>query len=92
MTDVVVVDKQNTVVVTTDSAGTVITDASQPQVIYTGIMGPQGIPGTAVPLSNLSDVDSTVLAAGSVLVYNTTNSKWVSTTLLNQQTVDSGQY
>ena len=92
MTDVVVVDKQNTVVVTNDKTGTVITGSSQPQVILTGIMGPQGIPGTAVPLSNLSDVDSTVLANGSVLVYNPSSSKWVSTTLLNQQTVDSGQY
>jgi hypothetical protein len=92
MTDTVVVDKHNTVVISTPSGGTVVESNQQPQVIYTGIMGPAGPPGTAIPLSNLQDVDTTILRNGSVLVYNNTNLKWTSTTLLNQQTVDSGEF
>ena len=78
MTNAVVIDKNNTVVIQTN----------QPQVIYTGIMGPPG-PST---LSGLTDVNTTTLNPGSILVYNTQTQTWISTTLLNQQTVDSGQY
>ena len=92
MTDTVVVDKHNTVVISTPGTSTVVSSTPSVEVIYTGIMGPPGPPGTAVPLSSLQDVDTSILRNGSVLVYNNTNLKWTSTTLLNQQTVDSGEF
>jgi hypothetical protein len=32
------------------------------------------------------------LQSGSMLVYDTTTNKWVATTLLNQQTIEAGQF
>lgn len=78
MTTTVVTDRGNTVVVR-DQAG---------KTVFTGIMGPPG----KTTVSGLEDVDVTSLNPGSILVYNTQTQKWISTTLLNQQTVDSGQY
>lgn len=78
MTITVVTEKNNTVVVRTEDS----------KVITTGIMGP---PGKSL-LSAMTDVDMSQLNPGSLLVYNTQTQKWTSTTLLNQQVVDSGQY
>lgn len=78
MTIAVVTEKNNTVVVRTES----------PKVVLTGIMGP---PGKSV-LSEMQDVDVSQLGAGSLLIYNTQTEKWTATTLLSQQIVDSGQY
>jgi len=78
MTTTVVTDKGNTVVIRDES----------PRTIVTGIMGPPG----AANLSQMPDVNISNLTTGSILVYNTQTQTWISTTLLNQQTVDSGQY
>lgn len=78
MTTTVVTEKNNTVVIRTET----------PKVIVTGVMGP---PGRST-LTTLEDVDVTTLSSGSLLVYNTETQKWTSTILLNQQIVDSGQY
>lgn len=78
MTQAIVTEKHNTVVVRTES----------PKVILTGIMGP---PGKST-IQGLEDVDISSLANGSILVYNPQTEKWTSTVLLNQQVVDSGQY
>jgi len=88
MTTTVIVDKNSTVVTQTEQTTAIYTGNTEPTTIYTGIIGPPG----ASNLVQLHDVDSTVLANGSVLVYNPQNQKWTSTTLLNQQIVDSGQY
>lgn len=78
MTTTVVVDKNSTIVST----------VKEPTVIYTGIIGPPG-PGS---IAEMPDVDASQLNSGSLLVYNAQTQKWTSTTLLNQQVVDSGQY
>lgn len=78
MTTAIVTDKHNTVVVRTELS----------KVVLTGIMGP---PGKST-IEGLEDVDTSTLSAGSILVYNPQTEKWTSTTLLNQQVVDSGQY
>jgi len=78
MTTTVVTEKHNTVVIRTET----------PKVILTGIMGP---PGKST-ITAMEDVDVSQLNSGSLLVYNTQTQKWTSTTLLNQQVVDSGQY
>jgi hypothetical protein len=78
MTQAIVTEKNNTVVINTQ----------MPKTIVTGIMGP---PGKST-INALEDVDVTSLNAGSILVYNAQTQKWISTTLMNQQIIDSGQY
>jgi len=84
MTDVIVVDKHNTVVVTTDTVNTIVDTVTQPQIIYTGIMGPSG------RISTMGDVDLTELVDGSVLMYSSTTNLWKSTTTLQNQNYDGG--
>lgn len=78
MTQTVVIDEHQTVVVQTQ----------QPQTIVTGMMGAPG----AATFGELRDIDLSELGAGSVLVYNTQTNKWAATTLLEQQTVECGQF
>lgn len=66
-------------------------DGVQTQVVSAGIQGPPGAPGFT-SMSNATDVDSTNLENGSVLVYFTDTAKWTSTTLLSQQTMEAGEY
>lgn len=43
-------------------------------------------------LNGLSDVNTTVLEDGSVLVYAASTSQWTSTLNLNKQTLDGGEF
>jgi hypothetical protein len=61
------------------------------QVVSVGIQGPQGVNGPNT-ISNATDVDSSNLQNGSVLVYNTQTSKWTSTTNLDSQNLEAGEY
>lgn len=78
-----------TIIVTSDFTEVVVAVS---EIGPQGAKGDQGIPGAAVPLSTLSDVDTAVLNNGSILVYSTNSQKWVSTTLLENQSVESGHY
>lgn len=89
MTDVVVTSAGNTTVISQPVTQTVVTQESRVTTIVTGQLGP---PGTSRNIGDLLDVDTSTLSAGSVLVYNTNTSKWTSTTLLNQQQVDCGEF
>lgn len=88
MNSTVVVENENTVVIQTEKNNTVVVRNEAPKTIVTGMMGP---PGKST-IAGLEDVDMTTLTTGSILVYNPQSQKWISTTLLNQQVVDSGQY
>lgn len=88
MTQTIVAQKDNTVTIQTEKNNTVVVRNEAPKTIITGIMGPPG----KTTLTALEDVDTSQLNTGSLLVYNTQSQKWISTTLLNQQIVDSGQY
>ena len=89
-----------TIVVSEDTEPSVIIlSTDEPQVIIEvnepgpqGIQGEQGIPGGAVPLVDLTDVDASNLANGSVLVYSTATRKWTATQELSNQIIESGQY
>jgi hypothetical protein len=87
MTETVVTTSNNTVVVDNTATQTLV-DANPTTTIVTGMMGP---PGSST-LSAMADTDVTNLSAGSLLVYNTQTAKWTSTTLLDQQYVDCGQF
>lgn len=87
MTETVVTTSNNTVVVDNATTQTVV-DANPTTLIVTGMMGPPG----STTINGMSDTDVSNLTAGSLLVYNTQTAKWTSTTLLNQQYVDCGQF
>jgi hypothetical protein len=82
MTDVIVNTVTDTVVIESEGLTTVITVGEQ------GPPGPSGIEN----ISDAMDVDSSNKVEGSVLVYSTQNQKWVATTLLENQSVESGHY
>lgn len=88
MTNTVLVSVDKTQTIVQHESQAVVTESKQPQVIVTGIMGPAG----ARTFAEMSDMDLSDLSDGGVLVYNQTNQKWTSTTLLNKQTVDCGQF
>lgn len=79
---IIVDDSQDTILVETPGQVTVLTAAEQ------GPPGPAGIQN----ISDAFDVDSTNKIEGSVLVYSTQNQKWVATTQLENQNVESGHY
>lgn len=73
------------------------TTVSNSTVNYTSTVNVSsvGIQGESASASNLEDlvnVDKTVLEDGSVLVYNTTTSKWVTTRLLEKQIMNAGHF
>ncbi len=55
-------------------------------------VGIQGLSATDLPLANFSDVDTTSLEDGSILVYKTQTNKWTSTRLLDQQFMEGGEF
>lgn len=62
------------------------------QQLTVDTIGIQGLSATTGSLGDISDVNTTLLENGSVLVYKTATSKWTSTRLLNQQDMDSGEF
>ena len=61
------------------------------QVVAVGIQGPPGT-SSSNTISGAGDVDVSNLRDGSVLVYETESEKWKSTTLLNKQAIDAGEF
>lgn len=60
-----------------------------------GPIGPAGPVGTlsgALVISDISDIDATALVDGALLIYNSEQGKWLTTTSLTKQTLDCGQY
>jgi hypothetical protein len=49
-------------------------------------------PSIVESITQIGDVDTSILANGSVLVYKSNTNKWVSTTLLDQQNVEAGEF
>lgn len=55
-------------------------------------VGIQGLSASDLSISQFPDVDSSNLVNGSVLVYKTTTNKWTSTTTLDLQNVEAGEF
>lgn len=55
-------------------------------------VGIQSIGATETKLELLKNVDASVLNDGSTLIYNTDTQKWVTSTLLDKQFIDCGEY
>ena len=49
-------------------------------------------PAVLGSVSDIGNVDTSNLQNGSVLVYSTSTNKWISTTLLNMQNMEAGEY
>lgn len=78
MTQTVVVDNNQTIVVQSEETRTIIT----------GIMGPPGVS----TLSDMLDIDKTELTNGATLVYNSSNAFWKATNKLDNQILEAGQF
>jgi len=75
--------------VNTQNTNTVsVNTQSNSEVIAVGIQGPAG-PNF---VTRAADVDSTILNNGSILVYKTNTSKWTSTTTLDAQNMEGGEF
>lgn len=77
-----------TQVVVTEQNNTVIVDTKTPTTIVTGIMGPPG----KTNLAQLQDLDLTVLENGSLLIYSSQAERWRSTTTLENQLLNGGAF
>jgi hypothetical protein len=49
-------------------------------------------PSTVESMSDIGDVDTSVRVNGSILVYKTTTNKWTSTTTLDAQNMEGGEF
>jgi hypothetical protein len=76
----VVVSSTEVVVVEIDTSNTITTGT----LLGTGS-------GTS-SISQAIDVDIAELTTGSVLIYNTTTARWEATLLLQEQTIECGQF
>ena len=77
----VIVNSQQNKTVSVNTQGTT-------EVVAVGIQGPPG-PSS---ITQAGDVDATNLVEGSVLVYRTTSQKWTSTTTLDAQNMEGGEF
>jgi phage baseplate assembly protein gpV len=78
MTEIVVTDKNNTVVV----------DAPVVAVITSGMIQPI----SASSITNSTDVDMSNLQDGGVLVYDSATQKWTATNKFEKQIFEAGQF
>ena len=76
-------------VVTTTNINASIDVQSIPTVSTVGI---QGQSASQTGISGLADVDALLPNNGSVLVYKTTTNKWTSTTTLDAQNMEGGEF
>lgn len=88
MTDVVVIESNNSTVVQNTQTHNLVVDDKRATVIVTGMMPP----AAANSITNSVDIDTTNLQGGSTLVYNATTQQWTATKLLDQQIIESGQF
>lgn len=91
MSSLVVASQEQAVVVDSGTTNTVVTESDSSFVVVTGIMGPAGRDGIR-NLSQAQDLDLTELSDGSLLVYNSTSSKWKATEKLEKQILEAGQF
>jgi len=66
----------------------IVNQTANRKVVTVGVQGPAG-PNF---VSQAEDVDATTLVNGSLLIYNTTTSKWEASTTLENQNMECGHY
>lgn len=69
-----------------------ISSVSSSNDVTVTAVGIQGLSASDTTISNFSDIDVTSLVNGSVLVFKTNTNKWTSTTTLDAQNMDAGEF
>ena len=72
-----------------------VSTQSTNEVVAVGIQGPAGPAGAGssiTTLENISNIDSSNINNGSILVYKTNTNKWTSTTTLDAQNMEGGEF
>lgn len=87
-TEVVVTQSGDTSLVQAQIINRVVTDDKPARIITSGMMPPPAVNS----LMNSSDIDTSNLQDGGVLVYNTQTNKWTATNLLDKQIFEAGQF
>lgn len=74
----------------TTGTGSVLSDGGLPIITQAeSLLNPGGAVET---LSDIGNVDTTIVTNGSVLVFKTTTNKWTSTTTLDAQHMEGGEF
>lgn len=73
MSDLVVVDNEHKVVVSDTATSAIIVSPAENNIVVWGQMGPPGLS----KISLATDIDTSALTDGSILIYNSTTSTWV---------------
>lgn len=79
-------DVEPQVILVTDDTPQVIISENEP-----GPQGPRG-PAGIQNISEASDVDTSNIEDGSILIYSQSSEKWVASRLLEKQAIESGHY
>jgi hypothetical protein len=82
MTDIIAVVESDEALTVAVSEGTYVLSTS------TNLANPAVVES----ISDIADVDTTTKLNGSVLVYKTTTNKWTSTTTLDAQNMEGGEF
>ena len=77
----------NTIIVTTGT-GTSLSDGGLPVLTSSTLSNPAVLES----VSDIGNVDTTTLNNGAVLVFKTTTNKWTSTTTLDAQNMEAGEF
>lgn len=79
-------------IIATVSYDDTLTTVSYDNSTTVSTVGIQGLSAADAGIAQLGDVDASNLVNGSVLVYKTTTSKWTSTTTLDAQNMEGGEF
>lgn len=79
-------------VVTTNQSSAVVKSQSDIRVPSVGIQGPAGPSAESLTIDQLFNVDASNKTNGSVLVYKQNTNKWTSTTTLDAQNMEGGEF
>lgn len=77
----------NTIIATTGT-GTTLSDGGLPVLTSSTLSNPAVLES----VSDIGNVDTTTLNNGAVLVFKTTTNKWTSTTTLDAQNMEAGEF
>lgn len=92
MADIIAIvdDTSLDTIVATTGTGTSLSDGGLPIAISTNTLLNPG--GAVESISDIGNVDTTTLDNGAVLVYRTTTNRWTSTTTLDAQDMEGGEF
>jgi len=89
MTDIIaVVDTASNEITVQTGTGSTLSDGSLPLLAASTLSNPAVVES----ISTIGDVDTTIKDDGSVLVYRANTNRWTSTTTLDAQNMEGGEF